>query len=97
MAIDRRRARGLALAPIDAADEVADPAPLASDRLAIADEHERLAACVARLRPVDAGFIRAAFFEGSTYAELATRAGQPLATVKSRIRRALIALRACLA
>ena len=45
----------------------------------------------------DATLIRTAFFEGSTYAELASRAAIPLGTIKSRIRRALMKLRDCLA
>ena len=36
-----------------------------------------------------------AFFDGLTHAEVAARVGQPLGTVKSGIRRALLALRAC--
>ncbi|MBL0925877.1 MAG: RNA polymerase subunit sigma, partial [Sphingomonadaceae bacterium] len=44
----------------------------------------------------DAHFIRSAFIGGATYADLAAREGEPLGTVKSRIRRALIKLRACM-
>jgi RNA polymerase sigma-70 factor (ECF subfamily) len=40
--------------------------------------------------------IRAAFFDGSTYEELAARVGSPLGTVKSWIRRGLLQLRECL-
>ena len=63
-----------------------------------ADEDERrLAYCIGTLKDGDGRLIRAAFFEGSTYAELATRTTTPLGTVKSRIRRALLKLRDCLA
>jgi RNA polymerase sigma-70 factor (ECF subfamily) len=41
--------------------------------------------------------IRTAFFEGATYNDIAERAALPLGTVKSRIRRALMKLKACLA
>jgi RNA polymerase sigma-70 factor (ECF subfamily) len=37
-----------------------------------------------------------AFFEGQTHAEIAERTGQPLGTVKTRIRSALIAIRKAL-
>lgn len=37
-----------------------------------------------------------AFLEGLTHAEVAARIGEPLGTVKSVIRRALLALRACM-
>ena len=40
--------------------------------------------------------IRTAFFEGTSYADLAARAGVPLGTVKSWIRRGLQRLKACL-
>ena len=40
--------------------------------------------------------IRAAFMDGLTYEDLAERAGVPLGTMKSWIRRGLAKLRACL-
>jgi RNA polymerase sigma-70 factor, ECF subfamily len=96
-AIDRLRARGRAgLAPLDEAAEVADPAPLADAQLLSGDEDRSLNRCIDGLEARDAHFIRSAFLGGATYADLATREGQPLGTVKSRIRRALIKLRACM-
>jgi RNA polymerase sigma-70 factor, ECF subfamily len=96
-AIDRLRARGRAgLAPLDEAAEVADPAPLADAQLLSGDEDRSLHRCIDGLDGRDAHFIRSAFLGGATYADLATREGQPLGTVKSRIRRALIKLRACM-
>ena len=96
-AIDRLRAtRAFTGAPIEAADELADPGPIASDTIEAADEARRLRDCLGRLDRRDSGLIRAAFFEGSTYTELADRDGTPLGTVKSRIRRALLKLRDCL-
>lgn len=53
----------------------------------------RLAACLDDLDPVEASFLRTAFLQGVTYAELAGREHVPLGTVKSRIRRALRKLR----
>ena len=40
--------------------------------------------------------IRSAFFDGSTYPELAEREGVPLGTMKSWVRRGLLRLRLCL-
>ena len=37
-----------------------------------------------------------AYLNGLTHAQLAARVGEPLGTVKSVIRRALVALRACM-
>ncbi|WP_454885043.1 sigma-70 family RNA polymerase sigma factor [Sphingomonas oryzagri] len=96
-AIDRLRSSGrFAAAPIEWADEIADPAPGAADVLAMGDDEQRLAYCLGTLEGGDATLIRTAFFDGSTYAELASRTSTPLGTVKSRIRRALLKLRDCL-
>jgi RNA polymerase sigma-70 factor (ECF subfamily) len=96
-AIDRlRTSRTIADLPIKLAETVPDPAPLASDLLDVAGDARRLHECLDGLDRDDAGFIRTAFFEGSTYAELAMRAKLPLGTLKSRIRRALLGLRDCL-
>ena len=97
-AIDRYRAtRRVEALPIDAANEVADTALDAERQLIAAGETGRLNDGLATLDSGDARLIRAAFYEGSSYAELATRAGLPLGTVKSRIRRALLKLRERLA
>jgi RNA polymerase sigma factor (sigma-70 family) len=96
-AVDRLRGGGRFVAvPIDLADAVADPAPGAAIAMEMNQEERRLAECMGGLAAGDARLIRTAFFEGSTYAELAQRAATPLGTIKSRIRRALLALRDCL-
>lgn len=96
-AIDRLRASGKGgLAPIEEASEIADPQPLVEARLIAESEDRALAGCIETLETRDAAFIRAAFIGGATYAELAERENQPLGTVKSRIRRALLKLRECL-
>lgn len=97
-AIDRLRGSGRALGvPIELAAEVADPSPLAPALLDASEDEQRLARCLGTLESGDARLIRTAFFEGSTYAELAQRLTTPLGTIKSRIRRALLKLRECLA
>ena len=97
-AVDRLRAgRKVITTTIDLADMVADERPLASTVMETSEDQARLAYCVGTLEKGDAVLIRTAFFEGSTYAELATRASIPLGTIKSRIRRALVKLRDCLA
>jgi RNA polymerase sigma-70 factor (ECF subfamily) len=96
-AIDRLRARGSRVnAPIEDAYDLADPAPRADALLEQVDEAGRLYGCLGELAGRDAGLIRTAFLEGATYPELAERAGEPLGTIKSRIRRALARLRECL-
>ncbi len=96
-AIDRLRAKGKAgLTPIDEASEIADPAPLADAQMLAASDNRVLNGCIEDLNQRDAHFIRCAFIGGATYADLATREGEPLGTVKSRIRRALLKLRSCM-
>jgi len=96
-AIDRLRARaGRPMAPIEEASDIADPAMPVDQIIEQSDEARRLAGCLQQLQPRDAVMIRTAFFDGATYAELAARSGQPLGTVKSRIRRALLSLKGCL-
>lgn len=96
-AIDRLRAKGKAkFASLDEATEIADPAPLAESQMLVAGENLVLHSCIDDLERRDAEFIRSAFIGGVTYTDLATREGEPLGTVKSRIRRALIKLRHCI-
>lgn len=97
-AIDRLRARGKrVMAPIDAADEIADDRPDAETCLIDAQVNARILSCIEILPKGDATLIRTAFFDGSTYSDIAERAGAPLGTIKSRVRRALLKLRECLA
>lgn len=97
-AVDRLRSAGRprAAAPIEAAAAVADPAASALDGLEAGEERTRLMTCVEELEGRQAGAIRAAFFDGHTYAELARRADVPLPTMKSWVRRGLLRLRECL-
>jgi RNA polymerase sigma-70 factor, ECF subfamily len=96
-AIDRLRAAGKAkYVPVEEAAEIADPAPRADAQLFAASEDRVLHGCIEGLEARDAHFIRSAFLSGATYAQLADAEGAPLPTVKSRIRRALIKLRACM-
>ncbi len=97
-AIDRLRATGTSrrMEPIDAANEVRDPAPGAIEVLARSEQQARLAGCLGELEARHAAAIRAAFLDGATYEELAARMSVPLGTMKSWIRRGLLKLRACL-
>lgn len=81
---------------IDLAEQIPDDAPGALDHAERAGERERLEECMSELEANRSKLLRTAFFEGVTYEELAARSNTPLGTVKSWIRRSLIALRACL-
>jgi RNA polymerase sigma-70 factor (ECF subfamily) len=96
-ALDRLRGRrSVLLEPLDLAATIADEADGADLIVEREQEGARLAVCLGRLEGQDFTLIRAAFFAGSSYSELAARASLPLGTVKSRIRRALLKLRECL-
>lgn len=95
-ALDRLRAGARRFAPLEAAAELPDLAPLGDAALETAERSRRLEHCLQALDARAAAAIRAAFFGGATYQTLAERAGMPLATMKSLIRRALLRLRECL-
>lgn len=97
-AIDRLRATPASArtAPIEWADNVADPAPSPLKATERATETAQLNHCMEQLDSRRRSLIRTAFFDGATYEELAARIGSPLGSVKSWIRRGLQQLRACL-
>lgn len=101
-AIDRLRARqrryklseAFAL-EVEAVPPVAPPR--ADDLLSRRDEGQRVRAALSRIAPTQVDAIKLAFFGGLTQSEIAERLGAPLGTIKARIRRGLLALRAELA
>lgn len=96
-AIDWRRARGRRKdAPVEEIAELPDSGPLAEQQLLEGEQRERLHLCLDRLGDDQRSAIRTAFFNGLTYSELAEREGVPLGTMKSRVRRGLMALKDCL-
>ncbi len=96
--IDRLRsgAVGRVTAPLDEAQDISDSSPGAAELMETAEQHRRLQDCLGQLEERQSSAIRAAFLDGATYEELAQRAGIPLGTMKSTIRRGLMKLRGCL-
>lgn len=86
----RREVRGADL------PELEDPDPNPLDRLLSTRAGEALHRCLGEVTPDRRQWVVLAFVDGLSHSELAARVGMPLGTVKSGIRRALIALRACL-
>lgn len=78
------------------AGSIADDRPGALELMEGEQERQRLFGCMDQLDERQRRAIRSAFFGGATYAELAERAGTPLGTMKSWIRRGLAQLRGCL-
>jgi RNA polymerase sigma-70 factor (ECF subfamily) len=95
-AIDRLRARRAPTAGLDEADTIADDSPTAFEILEQSQDATRLSQCLDKLEERARTMIRSAFFDGSTYPELAESEGVPLGTMKSWVRRGLLRLRLCL-
>ncbi|MEO0058136.1 MAG: hypothetical protein RIT17_1609, partial [Pseudomonadota bacterium] len=90
-AIDRLRTgkvRGGSVG-IEEAAPLPDESPLADMLLVDAEQTAQIHKCLAGLDERTQGHIRAAFFDGQTYAQLAEAADVPLGTMKSWIRRGL--------
>ncbi len=93
-AIDRLRARPpRAHVPVEAAFDLADDGPAQDAGLIHDQDARRIAAALATLEPRHAAAIRACYFDGVTYDELAAREQVPVGTLKSWVRRGLIRLR----
>jgi RNA polymerase sigma-70 factor, ECF subfamily len=96
-ALDIIRARGRETPSDDPTLGDEAVAPEAEERLAASAEGRRLRDCLAGLEPKNRDGIILAFVHGLSHPQVAARLGLPLGTVKSWIRRGLLALRECLA
>lgn len=76
-------------------ENIAESSTSAGERLPDADAHE-LERCLEELEPQKRACIVHAFVDGFTHVEIAERTGAPVGTVKSWVRRGLLALRDCL-
>ena len=83
-------------ADLEVAQDIEDPGASPPQQAQAATDRAQLERCLSQLEPRRRALISAAFFEGSTYEELATRLQAPLGSVKSWIRRSLLQLRECL-
>lgn len=80
----------------DRLEQLPDEADGPLDLLDKAGEARALDQCMDRLSPPQRQSVALAFYDGLTHAEVAERLREPLGTVKSWVRRALITLRGCL-
>lgn len=76
--------------------ELPSPEPGPMELLERAASARALNDCMAGLRPEQQQGLALAFYQGLSHSEVADHLGQPLGTVKSWLRRGLLALRSCL-
>lgn len=95
-AVDRRRRRDARGGPTSELPEtLADRAPGPEAATVARSEAARLSACLDELDRNRADAVRGAYL-GESYKELASRFGVPLNTMRTWLRRSLIALRECM-
>ena len=80
----------------DVYDTVASDAPGPLDLLSRASDARALASCMEGLSAHQRQSVALAFFDGLSHTEVADNMRQPLGTVKSWVRRALMSLKGCL-
>lgn len=91
-AIDWRRAQAHVPTPVDG-DALIGLMP--EERTTDSEQSHHLLDCVAQLQEAESRAVRFAFYEGLSHGELATRLALPLGTLKSLMRRAILALKDC--
>lgn len=92
-AIDAIRARKSRPDLTDAASPDALPAAEARDALELAEQAALVRDALLSLPPAQRTALELAYYEGLTQSEIADRLSEPLGTVKTRIRTALMSLR----
>ncbi|WP_299153622.1 sigma-70 family RNA polymerase sigma factor [uncultured Tateyamaria sp.] len=95
-AIDRLRAQRSHKDLADYHDVLAAPGATPEQAAIAASEAGRLAECISTLPQDRATAIKGAYLEGYSYSDLADAAGVPLNTMRTWLRRGLIALRECM-
>ena len=80
----------------DVYDALADDAPGPLDLLSRASDARALSQCMGALSATQRQSVALAFYDGLSHSEVAERMRQPLGTVKSWVRRALLSLKDCL-
>lgn len=80
----------------DVYDTTPDDSPGPLELLSRASDARALANCMQDLSASQRQSVALAFYDGLSHAEVADQMGQPLGTVKSWVRRALLSLKSCL-
>lgn len=95
--IDRLRARRKGHMDVETPGlELAAPGPSPEQSAIAAGEAAKLSACLDSLEDSRGAAVRGAYLDGQSYADLAKRFDVPLNTMRTWLRRGLIALRECM-
>ena len=94
-ALDIARKQGRETTGVEMPEQVDETPDVLSQMVTDADS-AALRTCLETVEPPRRRLVLLAFIQGMTQSEIATHVGQPLGTVKSSIRRALLVLRSCL-
>lgn len=95
-AIDMARKRREQAGGDDLAETIAAPGPGPEAEAVVRGEATRIVACMGELPEDRRAAVRGAYLGGQSYEDLARVHGVPLNTMRSWLRRALIALRECM-
>lgn len=96
LSIDRLRTLRSNHVDIDSVSEIAEKRPGPEETSIAASERRRIDACFQELPPDRASAVKAAYLDGATYQDLATKFNVPLNTMRTWLRRSLISLKECL-
>ncbi len=92
----RRRNSAAEVPAYDALEAIPDESPTPVEHAAANADVRVLRECLEGLEPVQQQALTLAFFQGLSHSEVAQHLAQPLGTVKSHIRRALMWLQRCM-
>ena len=96
LCIDRLRTRRDGPGPVDLAETVADSAPGPEARAIAGSQAARLNACLEALPEGRGAMLRRVYLDGASYATLAGETGVNINTIRTWLRRGLIAVKECL-
>jgi RNA polymerase sigma-70 factor (ECF subfamily) len=92
-AIDRVRAAGAAKRIVGEESPTVTPMPQPEEVADLAERQRLVRDAVATLAPAQRTALELAFYEGLSHSQIASRLGEPLGTIKTRIRQAMLHLR----